>query len=100
MRKPAFCISENKAADQLRSNCASDQCLCFCYIDRTASLLLKSKTSSLWLPSVAIIQPGCVRLDGNPKTGFSRDDAHILKMYISAQQKSIERHDMKSAKHG
>ena len=25
MRKPAFCICENKAADQLRSNCAADQ---------------------------------------------------------------------------
>ena len=28
MRKPAFCICENKAADQLRSNCAADQRLC------------------------------------------------------------------------
>ena len=33
MRKPASCISENKVADQLRSDCAADQCLCFCYID-------------------------------------------------------------------
>ena len=35
MRKPAFCISENKDADQLRSNCAADQRLCFRYIDST-----------------------------------------------------------------
>ena len=29
MRKPAFCICENKGADQLRVNCAPDQHLCF-----------------------------------------------------------------------
>ena len=33
MRKPAFCICENKGADQLRSNCTADQHLCFRYID-------------------------------------------------------------------
>ena len=33
MRKPAFCICENKNADQLRSNCAADQRLCFRYKD-------------------------------------------------------------------
>ena len=30
IRKPAFCICENKDADQLRNNCAADQRLCFC----------------------------------------------------------------------
>ena len=39
MRKPAFCISENKAADQLRSNCAADQRLCFRYTDSTIPLI-------------------------------------------------------------
>ena len=29
MRKPAFCICENKDADQLRSNREADQRLCF-----------------------------------------------------------------------
>ena len=33
MRKPAFCICENKDPDQLRGNRADDQHLCFCYID-------------------------------------------------------------------
>ena len=34
MGSPVFCICENKAADQLRSNCeAADQRLCFRYID-------------------------------------------------------------------
>ena len=42
MRKPAFCICENKDADQLRSYCAADQRLCFRYIDTTIPLLSKS----------------------------------------------------------
>ena len=29
MRKPAFCICENKDADQLRGNRVADQLLCF-----------------------------------------------------------------------
>ena len=33
MRKPAFCICENKGADQLQSNHAADQRLCFRYKD-------------------------------------------------------------------
>ena len=47
MRKPAFCICENKDADQLRSNCTADQRLCFHYSDITIPLLHKSKMSSL-----------------------------------------------------
>ena len=31
MRKPAFCICENKDADQLRGNREADQRLCFRY---------------------------------------------------------------------
>ena len=33
MSKPAFCICENKDADQPGSNCAADQRLCFRYMD-------------------------------------------------------------------
>ena len=47
VRKPDFCLCENKGADQLRSNCEADQRLCFPYMDSTISLLLKSKISSL-----------------------------------------------------
>ena len=32
MRKPTFCICENKDADQLRGNREADQRLCFRYI--------------------------------------------------------------------
>ena len=47
MRKPGFCICENKDADQLRGNREADQRLCFRYIDSTIPLLSKSKILSL-----------------------------------------------------
>ena len=47
MRKPAFCICENKDADQLRGNREADQRLCFRYSDSMISLLSKSKISRL-----------------------------------------------------
>ena len=47
MRKPAFCICDNKDADQLRGNREADQRLCFRYIDSTIPLLPKSEISIL-----------------------------------------------------
>ena len=47
MRKPAFCICENKDADQLCSNREADQQLCFRYMDSTIPLFPKSDISSL-----------------------------------------------------
>ena len=47
IRKPAFCICENKDADQLCGNREADQRLCFPYTDSTFSLLPKSEISSL-----------------------------------------------------
>ena len=47
VRKPDFCLCENKGADQLRSNCEADQHLCFRYLDSTIPLLLIAKISSL-----------------------------------------------------
>ena len=47
VRKPAFCICENKDADQLRGNREADQRLCFRYLDSTIPLLSKYKISSL-----------------------------------------------------
>ena len=61
MRKPAFCICENKDADR-----EADQRLCFCYINNTISLLPKSS----FYPSV-VAQPGlCRTWSETPKTGF------------------------------
>ena len=47
MRKPTFCICENKDADQLRGNREADQRFCFRYIDSTIPLLSKSEISCL-----------------------------------------------------
>ena len=72
MKKPAFCICENKDADQLCSNCAADQRLCFCYTDSTIPLPPKSVISSLYPSSVAV-QPGlCQTWSETPKTGLSQ----------------------------
>ena len=46
VRKPDFCLGENKGADQLRGNREADQRLCFRYSDSTIPLLLKSEISS------------------------------------------------------
>ena len=48
VRKPAFCICENKGVDQLRGNPRQpDQHLCFHYTDSKIPLLPKSEISSL-----------------------------------------------------
>ena len=70
VRKPDFCICENKDADQLRGHREADQRLCFRYLDSTIPLLPKSEISSLSLYSV-IAQPGlCRTWSETPKTGF------------------------------
>ena len=72
VRKPAFCICENKDADQLRGNREADQRLCFRYTDSTIRLLSKSEISRLY-PSSAAVQPGlCRTWSETPKTGFLR----------------------------
>ena len=76
MRKQAFCICENKDADQLHGNCEADLCLCFRYKDSTIPLLSKSEISSLWPSSVAV-QPGLCRPGRKPECWFSYDAAHI-----------------------
>ena len=47
VRKPDFCICENKATDQLCGNRTTDQRLCFPYMDSTIPLHPKSEISSL-----------------------------------------------------
>ena len=70
MRKPDFCICENKDADQLCRNHEADQRLCFRNTDSTIPLLPISKILSLQSSSVAV-QPGlCQTWSEAPKTGF------------------------------
>ena len=47
VKKPDFCICENKDADQLRGNREADQRLCFRYTDSTTPLLPKYEISSI-----------------------------------------------------
>ena len=72
MRKPDFCLGENKGADQLRGNREADQRLCFRYTDSTISLLLKSETCFCdctgWFVSDLVV---------NPEDRFSRVAAQI-----------------------
>ena len=76
MRKQAFCICENKDADQIRGNREADQRLCFRYTDSTIPLLSKSKM----LKPLAIFSDCPVRfmldLVGNPEDWFSHNEAH------------------------
>ena len=61
MRKPAFCICENKDTDQLPGNHEADQSLCFRYIVQFLYFLnSKFQTSShlLWLYSLVCVGPG------------------------------------------
>ena len=67
MRKPKFCICENKDADQLRGYREADQRLCFRYIDSTIPLLSKSEISILQPSSVAV-QPGLCRTRSHTRT--------------------------------
>ena len=78
MRKPDFCIIENKAVDQLRSNCAADQRLSFRYMDRT---IPQSTTLIRKFTPLAIFYDCTVwfvsDLVGNPEYRFSHDEAHL-----------------------
>ena len=82
MRKPAFCICENKDADQLRSNCVADQRLCFRYMDSTIPLLSKAKISSLKPSSVGLQTDLCQTWSETPKTGFLITRLIIIEMYV------------------
>ena len=78
MRKPTFCIYENKDADQLRGNREADQRLSFRYINSTIPLLSKSEISSL-LPSSVAVQPGlCQTRSETRMLVFSRRDSNVF----------------------
>ena len=78
MRKPAFCIWENKDADQLRGNREADQRLCFCYTDSTIPLLPIYE-----MPSSVAVQPGlCRTWSETQKTGFLTMRLNLKKIKI------------------
>ena len=69
MRKHAFCILENKGADQLSSYRAADQRLCFHYVDSTSPLNFQASSHLLLLYSQV-----CV---GNQEDRFSHEAAQL-----------------------
>ena len=70
-KNPAFCICENKDADQLRSDSAADQHLWFHYtVSTIIPLLPKSEISSLQPSSVAVQPNLCRTWSETPKTFF------------------------------
>ena len=78
MRKPGFCICENKDANHLRGNRETDQRLCFRYRASTIPPLPKPEISSL------AIFCGCTAwfvsdLVGNPEDRFIQNEAHMHK---------------------
>ena len=63
MRKPAFCICENKGADQLCGNRTADQRLCFRCIRTEQSLFFlypkfRASSNLQWLYSPVCVGPG------------------------------------------
>ena len=86
MRKPAFCICENKDADRLRGNREADQRLCLRFTDSTIPLLPKSEISS-FKPSSMAVQPGLCRTRSKTlKTGFL-----ITRLILSESMEAVLR---------
>ena len=73
MRKPAFCICENKETDQLRGNREADQRHCFRFIDSTIPLL--SKPLAIFCGCTAGFVSDMI---GNLEDRFSHNEAHII----------------------
>ena len=77
VRKPAFCICENKDAAQLHRNREADQHLFFRYTDRTIPLLPNSEISSLNAFSV-LHSPVCVGPGRKPRRPvFSEPGSYV-----------------------
>ena len=89
MRKPAFCICENKDTDQLCGHREADQRLYFRYTDSTIHLLPKYEISSLQ-PSSVVVQPGlCRTWSETLKTGFPTTRLRSF-AYLSIENISAE----------
>ena len=79
MRKPAFCICENKDADQLRGKREADQRLCFRYTDSSIPLLPNFKPLAIFCGFTAWFVSDLV---GNLEDRFSQNEAHFMFMFL------------------
>ena len=89
VRKPAFCICENKDADQLRGNREADQRLCFHYIDSAIPLVLNFEPLTILCGCTAWFVSDLV---GNPEDQFSQNEAHLMKVIMQVQQVTVLKH--------
>ena len=89
VRKPDFCLCENKAADQLRSNCEADQRLCFRYTNSTSPLLSKSKKFKPLTIFCDCTGRFVSHSVGNPEDRFSHVEAQMNKYKHIAERQII-----------
>ena len=87
MRNPAFCICENKDADQLLSNCTVTAQLTSAFV--FAIQIVQSLFNLNPKFQASVIFCGCTArflsdLVGNPEDGFSHNEAHIHVLSIMA----------------
>ena len=68
--KTRFCLSENKDADQLCSNCTDEQRICFRYKDSTIHLHGKCEISSFWHSSLNVQASLCKAWSETLKNSF------------------------------
>ena len=88
MRKPAFCICENKDADQLRGNRVADQRLCFATRIVQSLFYLNPKFQAHTI--TVTVQPGlCRTWSETLKTGFLRTRLNYLLKEICCRAKVI-----------
>ena len=89
MRKPAFCICENKDADQLCGNREADQRLCFPYIYSTISTFYNRNFKTIASFCKCRARFGS-DLFGNPEDRFSHNKAHLIYMQFSRALTSFQ----------
>ena len=76
MRNPAFCICDNKAADQLRGNSEADQRLfsLHSWYNSSTSQIQNFKLPAIFCDCTALFVSDLV---GNPEDRFSHNETHI-----------------------
>ena len=81
VRKPAFCIGENKGADQLCGDREADQRLCYRYIDSTMPCTFYIRNFKPLAIFCGYTAEFVSDLVGNPEERFSDYEAQICKSH-------------------
>ena len=99
MRKPAFCICENKDGYKLHGNSAADQLFCFCYIDSTNPLLPLFQNFKPLTIFCGCTARFVLDLVGNPIDKFfmTRFICLLLRNVLPSEATAIPRHQEEDA---